>query len=698
MPRPPPIPLPCPHRHRPTLNQSKDIVVTGALQTSERDVLQGTSIVSGQELTRELRPTIGETLARQPGVSATSFGPSASRPILRGFQGDRVRILTDGIGSIDVSNTSVDHAVIIDPLLAERVEVLRGPAALLFGSSAVGGVVNVIDTRIPRSVPANGYRFNGTAGFGSAATERTVAGAGDVAVTDQFVLHADGSYLKSDDLRTGHGYLLTPAARAAALSQVGLPQNTPDPIDFAASANLRDRLPNSAAETWTAGVGAAVITDRGNLGVSYSHYDSLYGVPIRYATAVGQAQEAPRLDIVQNRFDVRAEVDTGGGFLDKIRFRAGEASYRHFELAEDNAIATAFYNKGLEGRVEFVQANHGGWQGASGAQFFNRIFDVKGDEAFLPKNETDQAGFFTLQQYAAGPLHAEAGVRYELTDIAARTPAGDRRFFSGKRHYGALSASAGASYGVSDTIRLGVNVSHTERAPSAEEAFANGPHGGTQAYELGNPDFKLEKSWGVEGTLHAHRDGFSLDGSVYYNDFSNYIAETQVAQSVCQAAATPSGRVVDLPCFQSQQVDARYYGAEFDATARLATLGTYAISADLLGDYVHADIVDQGPVPRIPPARLLGGIEAQGDRANARIEVEHAFDQNRIAAFETPTDGYTLVNASINLSPFGRDSKTSVLLAANNVFDVIARRHSSFLKDFAPLPGRDIRLTLRFGL
>ena len=592
--------------------QSKDIVVTGALQTSERDVLQGTSIVSGQELTRELRPTIGETLARQPGVSATSFGPSASRPILRGFQGDRVRILTDGIGSIDVSNTSVDHAVIIDPLLAERVEVLRGPAALLFGSSAVGGVVNVIDTRIPRSVPANGYRFNGTAGFGSAATERTVAGAGDVAVTDQFVLHADGSYLKSDDLRTGHGYLLTPAARAAALSQVGLAQNTPDPIDFAASANLRDRLPNSAAETWTAGVGAAVITDRGNLGVSYSHYDSLYGVPIRYATAVGQAQEAPRLDIVQNRFDVRAEVDTGGGFLDKIRFRAGEASYRHFELAEDNAIATAFYNKGLEGRVEFVQANHGGWQGASGAQFFNRIFDVQGDEAFLPKNETDQAGFFTLQQYAAGPLHAEAGVRYELTDIAARTPAGDRRFFSGKRHYGALSASAGASYGVSDTIRLGVNVSHTERAPSAEEAFANGPHGGTQAYELGNPDFKLEKSWGVEGTLHAHRDGFSLDGSVYYNDFSNYIAETQVAQSVCQAAATPSGRVVDLPCFQSQQVDARYYGAEFDATARLATLGTYAISADLLGDYVHADIVDQGPVPRIPPARLLGGDRGAG--------------------------------------------------------------------------------------
>ncbi|RZM23831.1 MAG: TonB-dependent receptor, partial [Sphingomonas sp.] len=257
----------------------RDIIVTGVVETSERDVLQGTSVISGEELTRNLRPTIGETLARQPGVSATSFGPSASRPILRGFQGERIRVLTDGIGSIDVSNTSVDHAVIIDPLLAERVEVLRGPSALLFGSSAVGGVVNVIDTRIPRTVPTDGFRLNAIANYGSAANERSGGAAGDVAVGEHLVLHADGSYLKSDDLRTGKGYLLSPAARSAALSQVGLPQpGTDEPIDFAASAALRNRLPNSAAETWTAGAGASIITDTGNLGVSYSHYDSLYGV------------------------------------------------------------------------------------------------------------------------------------------------------------------------------------------------------------------------------------------------------------------------------------------------------------------------------------------------------------------------------------------------------------------------------------
>jgi iron complex outermembrane receptor protein len=675
-----------------------DIIVTAPVSRSETDVLQGTSVLSGAELTRNLRPTIGETLARQPGVSATSFGPNASRPILRGFQGDRIRVLTDGIGSIDVSNTSVDHAVIIDPLLAERIEVLRGPSALLFGSSAVGGVVNVIDTRIPRTVPENGYRVNGIANYGSAANERSGGMAGDVAVGEHLVLHADGSYLKSDDLRTGKGYLLSAPARAAALSQIGLPQDTDEPIDFAANAGLRNKLPNSASETWTAGVGAAIITDTGNLGVSYSHYDSLYGVPVRYATAVGQEQEAPRLDVVQNRFDVRGEVQTSGGFLDRIRFRAGQASYRHFELEEDNSVGTAFYNKGLEGRLELVQANRGGWQGASGVQYFNRLFNVVGDEAFLPKNETNQTGVFTLQQYSNGPVRLEGGVRYEHTDVASRTADDDLRFFGGGREFDAVSGSIGGSYGVTDAIRLGLNVSRTERAPSAEELFANGAHAGTQAYEFGNPDFQLEKSWGLEGTLHAHSDGFSFDASAYYNWFSNYISENQVDESVCAAAAAPSGREVDLPCFQYQQVDARYYGFEANASVRLARIGGYVINADALGDYVHANIVDQGPVPRIPPMRVLGGIEAQGDSANARVEVEHVFDQNRITNFETKTNDYTMVNATIGFSPFGKDSKTSILLSANNIFDVVARRHASFLKDFAPLAGRDFRATLRFGL
>ena len=674
-----------------------DIIVTGVLPQSERDVLQGTSVLTGEALTRNLRPTIGETLARLPGVSATSFGPSASRPILRGFQGERIRVLTDGIGSFDVSNTSVDHAVVIDPLLAERIEVLRGPSALLFGSSAVGGVVNVVDTRIPRTRPENGYRLNGIANYGSAANERSGEAAGDVAVGQYLVLHADGSYLKTDDLEIG-GYALSRQARAAALSQVGLSQaGIDEPIDFAASAAIKNRLPNTQSRTWTAGAGASIITDTGSLGVSYSHYDSLYGVPIRYATEVGQEQEAPRLDVKQNRYDLRGEVQTGGGFLDRIRIRLGHANYRHFELEEDGSVGTAFYNNGTEGRIELVQATHGGWNGASGIQYFNRLFNVVGDEAFLPRNETNQTGLFTLQQYESGRFRAEGGLRYEWSDLAARNDELNR-FFAGSRNFHALSGSLGASYEVSDAIRVGVNGSRTERAPAAEELFANGAHAGTQAYELGNPNFRLEKSWGLEATLHAHTERVNFDASAYYNRFSNYISENQVDAAVCAAAAAPSGREVDLPCFQYQQADARYYGFEADLSATLFNLGATRINADVLGDYVHANIVDVGPVPRIPPARVLGGVEAQGDRFTVRGEVEHLFDQKRDAAFETPTKNYTVVNASVSLLPFGRDSRTTLLLSANNIFDVNVRRHASFLKDFAPLAGRDLRATLRFGL
>ncbi len=677
-----------------TASQGDEIIVTGILQTSEKDVLAGTSVVSGEELTRDLRPSIGETLAKQPGVSATSFGPSASRPVLRGFQGARVSVLTDGIGSIDVSNTSADHAVIIDPLLAERIEVLRGPSVLLYGSSAIGGVVNVIGTRIPRSVPASGYRLDAIANYGSAANERSIAAAGDVAIGDRFVVHADGSYLKSDNLRIG-GFALTREARARALAAADGPMLSDDP-DFAATAMLRGKLPNTQAETWTVGLGAAYIADSTNFGVSYSHYDSLYGVPIRYALASGDEQEAPRLDLVQDRFDVRGEIDTGGKFIDKVRLRGGYAKYRHFELEEDGAVGTAFYNKGYEGRLELVQSNRGGWQGATGVQYYHRSFDVVGDEAFLPKNRTSQFGVFTLQQIDFGQLRAEGGIRYERSSLQSNPEAGDMRFPAARRAFDAFSGSAGLSYTVADGVRIGLNGSRTERAPSADELFANGGHAGTQAWELGNPNFGLEKSWGLEGTLHIHKEGFSFDASAYYDWFSGYISENRVAQSVCEAAAAPSGREVDLPCFQFQQADARYYGIEADLTARLATLGDYTINFDVLGDIVRA-AANGSQVPRIPAARVLGGIEAQSDKLTGRVEVEHVFEQNRIAAFETPTADYTLVNASVAVRPFADNEKVSLTLSANNIFDVDARRHASFLKDFAPLSGRDLRVTLRAG-
>ena len=664
---------------------SSQIVVTAPFQRDRLDILSGVSVVQGEELAQALRSTLGETLDRFPGVSATSFGPNASRPVLRGLQGERVRILTDGVGAFDVSNTSADHAVAINPLLAERIEVLRGPATLLFGSSAIGGVVNVIDKRIPRQIPDEPVHVDMIGTYGSAADERSVGGAVDVPLAGKFVIHADGSYMKTGNLRVG-GNVLAPIARLTALANAGTEDEdqSAEGISFADHAALKGRLPNSGAETWTAGVGAALITDSGNMGIAYSRYDSLYGVPVRYAIRPGEEQEGPRLDVAQDRLDLRAEVETGGGLLKSIRARAGYASYRHFELEGDGAIGTAFYNKGLEGRLELVQADRGAWKGASGVQYFSRDFNVIGDEAFLPKSSTQQLGLFTLQQIDLGALKLEGGARYEHT-VAQAFPTGDQpQFFGGKRTFDTLSASAGASYGFAQGWRLGVNLSRTARAPSAEELFANGPHAGTQAFEVGSPDFKVERATGLEAVLRGQGAGFNLEASAYYNWFDNFIYEDL------------TGEVEDgLPVYKFGQAKARYYGFEVQASATLAKLGGMDLVADGLADYVHAEVVGIGPAPRIPPLRVQGGLALNGKNVDLRGEVEWSDSQNRTTAFETQTASFTVVNAQVNYRPWGNDRPLSFALSANNIFDVDARRHASFLKDFAPLAGRDIRITAR---
>ncbi|MDQ3140396.1 MAG: TonB-dependent receptor plug domain-containing protein, partial [Pseudomonadota bacterium] len=337
-----------------------EIVITGFRRDAD-EILSGTSVVTGAELTRDLRTTIGETLTRQPGVSATSFGPNASRPVLRGFQGERVRVLTDGIGSLDVSNTSVDHAVAINPLTADRIEVLRGPSALLFGSAAIGGVVNVIDARIPRRVPDEAFHAESIATYGSAADERSVNGAIDVPLTNKVVFHIDGNYSKTDDLEIG-GFVLSPALRAQAAASA-------DP-EIAALAELRDHLPNTAARTSDVAAGAAYIDGETNVGFSVNRYDSLYGVPVRYALESGGEAEEVRLDINQTRADFRAEVDAGSSFVDTVRLRGGYSDYKHNELEDTGEIGTTFTNEGYEARLEAVQSIRNGWGGGFGAQYF----------------------------------------------------------------------------------------------------------------------------------------------------------------------------------------------------------------------------------------------------------------------------------------------------------------------------------------
>ncbi|MCC2603246.1 TonB-dependent receptor [Sphingopyxis yananensis] len=673
-----------------------DIVIT-APYVAGLDILGHVSVIEGDELARDMRGQIGDSLTRQAGVSATSFTAGASRPILRGFSGDRVRILTDGIGSIDASASSADHAVTLDPLTVERVEILRGPAVLLFGSQAIGGAVNLFDRRIPRDVPTDHAHVHAIAGYGTAAKDRSIGASIDVPLSSNIAMHLDGSWRKSGDLRTG-GPIIASDLRhdmLHAAEHEAADGHTEEAEELTQAANRRGRIADTASQTWTVGGGIALINEGGQLGLSIAHYNSDYGVPLRPSFTDHHAggdhdhdhgddgghhhgDEAVTIGMKQWRADVRGELELGDGFFDKLRLRGAFADYRHTEY-EGSEVGTIFTNTGVEGRLELSQNARGGWRGASGVQYSHRDFNAVGAEAFVPRNLTENMAVFTLQEWDLGRFGVEAGARYEHARIKAPTLGYNRSF-------GDFSGALGGNVKLTDQVKLGVTLARTVRAPSAEELYSGGPHIATQAYEMGNPLLKAEKSWGAEANLRWRSAGASLTLSGYSNWFDDFIFSSATGE-------TDHG----LPVFQYMQQDAHVWGFEAEAKADLATIGAFKLSAEGVADMTRAKIkgnVDEH-APRIPPLRLLGGLAMTSDNLTLRGEVEWTDDQTRVGAHETATKGFTMVNASIDWRPLPDQQNLTLSLSANNIFDVEARRHASFTKDYVALAGRDVRVSAR---
>lgn len=650
------------------------IVVTGIRRRAE-DVLGGVSVLDEAELNRSLRTSIGETLAKVPGVSATSFGPTASAPVIRGLQGDRIRVLTDGIGTLDLSAAGPDHAVSINPITAERIEVLRGPAALLFGSQAIGGVVNVIDTRIPRHVPDGPVRVDAYAVYGTAANERSGNAAIDVPIGGHFILHADGNASKTDDLRTG-GYILSEPLREEALA-------SGDP-EIEALADLKGKLPNSKSKSAEGAIGVAYVDGAMNVGVSITRHTQTYGVPIRYCFEPGCEFEAPTIDLEQTRYDARAEIPISG-FIRQVRVRGGYSDYQHNEIEDTGEIGSMFFSKGGEGRLEVVQSEQNGWGGTSGVQYLDRNVKIRGEEKFLPDARQKQAGLFTLQTYVAGPFRLEGGARVEFSKAKAEA---DEQLGTAAHSldFTTLSGSLGGQYEFTPGWRAGLSVSHSERAPTISELFANGPHGGTQAFEVGNPDLGKEKSNSIELSLHHTTGPFHLIANAYYSHFSNFIFQT------------PTGEIEDgLPVFLFEEGKANYYGFELQGDAKLGQAFGIDWGAEFQADAVHATVKDFGPAPFIPPFRVLAALTGERGPFDGRIELMRAFAHNRTAPVETDTPGYTLLNASLDWHPFAANPELTLSLQGNNLLDQTVRYSTSVLKDFAPAAGRDIRLSARLN-
>ena len=687
-----PAPAPREQNDADTDDDYHDTIVVTAQGIGRIDFLAGTSVLGGVDLQRNLGGQIGEVLESMPGVSASGFAPGASRPILRGFSGDRVRVLTDGIGAIDASNASADHAVSLDPLTAQRIEVLRGPATLLYGSSAIGGAVNVIDKRIPRKVPAEPVHMDAAMAFDSAANAREIGGSIDVPVGRSFVFHADGSFRETDNLHVA-GNLLSYPLRAQVLAEAA-EDALDDPehaAELAETASARGVLADSMTETASAGIGASWITDRADLGFSVSLYDTYYGVPSRpgMVHAHGEEEEPVpghdeeegpiAIDLRQKRADVRGGLHFGGGPFAQMRTRWGYSDYEHVEM-EGEEVGTRFLVEGIEGRLEFVQQQRGNWSGTVGAQYFRRDLEAIGAEAFVPANRSENWAIFALQELAFDPVTVEFAGRFEQG--SAKAPG-----VALSRNYDAVSGAVGLWHETPSGLRLGLNGSRTARIPTSEELFADGPHAATQQYEIGDPGLALETAWGGEVYVRGRAGPVNLSLTAYASWFDDYV----------YLAATDEERD-GLPVYRQQQQGASYKGFEAEADVPLLRAGGFTLSSEVQGSYTRAALSDGSPVPRIPPLTIGGALAGKSDRYEARIGATWSARQTRIADYETRTAAFTMVDASLAWKPMRGAENLTVILAADNLFDAKGRRHASFTKDFVPLAGRNFKLSARLSL
>lgn len=667
-------------------------------------------VLAGSKLDEAKAGTLGETVAGLPGVQTSNFGPGVGRPIIRGLDGARVQVLSDGLGSGDVSTVSVDHAVSIEPFLADQIEVLKGPATLLYGSGAIGGAVNVVDGRIPvvrPDVPLSGRAElrHDDVSDGNTGMVRIDGGSGD------FAFHFDALHREAGDYRIP-GFAESAEHRA----ELG---ETPAPDEAG-------RLDNSAVRTDSAALGLSWIGERGFLGMAYSLYNTGYGIPGGHAHAPGADDhddhghegDAPaedhgheegspvRITMDQRRTELRGGLDDFGPFA-SLRVKYADTDYTHTEY-EGDAVGTVFNNRSREARVELVHRPLAGWNGAFGLQASQRDFTAVGDEAFVPGTVSDDTGLFWIGKRALGPLQVDLGLRHDRNHVdvdRAASAAPDRDFST-------TSLSAGLGWNVNNALHFNLGLDRAQRAPTAEELYSSGLHVATGSHELGDAGLGVETANRAELGMHLHHGPFELQLSGWharYDDFV-YLANTDLA---VDGAALRLWR----------QDDARLTGFEakldWDIVDNGSGLWSLGVFADTVrgrlaapagttvavpvevphGDHSHieqAQVAAGGNLPRIAPSRTGVRLRWERDAWRASVGAVRHARQDKVAAFERPTPGYTLVDAHLAWhvdTAGGREWE--VFLDASNLTDREARPHTSFLKDVVPLQGRNIAFGVR---
>lgn len=668
-----------------TPEQDAVVVTATPFRSSLFDLVQPADVLSGLRLLWQRKSSIGETLEGIPGVSSTYFGPFVSRPVIRGLDGDRVRILQNSVGTLDASSLSVDHAVPYDPLVAERIEIVRGPAAVLYGGNAVGGVVNLIDNRIP-TAPLHGFSGRVEPRLGGADRERSL-GAVLEAGNGRFALHADVFDRVSKDLGIP-GFARSTRQRAQDAPGIDQPRGT---------------LPNSNATASGGTLGASATWGAGYVGLSYGEFKANYG---------SVAETGVRIDMKSERLDLAGEARELGNIITGAKFKLGHSDYQHQEL-EGGAVGTTFKNRGYDGRLELTHGKLGPLTGAFGLQLTKFDFSALGAEAFVPQTHTDAKGLFLYEELPMGNWKFSFGARGDRTRVSSAgggpidANTGLPRFDPAQSNsFSTRSGSAGLLYSFNKDLALAANFSSTQRAPAYYELYANGPHVATGVYEIGDSTFGKERSRALDVGLRWRGGAHSASISAYRTQFKNYLAafntgNTRGADGELNPVDLDGDGIADgsleeiLPEFRYRAAPALFRGIEASARFRVYDrIGT--VDLELKGDLVRA--YDRGtgqPLPRISPARIGVGAEYGWNRFTARVDLLHASAQRRVSANELPTDAYTLVNLLFGYNFAFEKAALNAFLKVNNLFDKEARNHASFLKDIAPLGGRAALVGLR---
>ena len=658
-------------------------VSSSGLQLGASDMTTPVSVLEGDELARRRSATLGETLAGEPGISSSHFGAGASRPIIRGMDGPRVKVLSDGAEIHDASTISPDHAVTSEPMLATHIEVLRGPSALVYGAGAVGGAVNVLDGKIPTAISAKGYEGSAELRANSGASEAAGAfaltgGAGNLAV------HVEGVARDASDYRVGSGW------------------------------EPGRKVEGSFNRTDTASVGLSWVGERGYLGAAYTRQTARYGLPGHshsfegchshgnelhcgtHGMDDGHGHEGhdpndehgdehgdehnhgvPIVDLRSERLDVRGQLHQPFTGFSALRLRAGVTDYAHGEI-EDGAVATTFANKAYDARIELQHAPLNGFKGLLGVQTSQGKFRADGAEAYIRPTVTRKTSLFVLEEYRINDWRFEAALRHDRQ--TAEVEAGsDGKFSAAQRSHNGTSASLGAVWKFAPGYTLGATLTRASRAPSAQELYARGLHLATSTYEKGDDQLRSETSRNIDLSLRKTSGDTTFSASVFRNRIGNYIY----------------GRTLDeldgLQLLQYSQGDATFTGFEGHIRQRL----TRQLGVTLFGDSVRARLADGGLLARIPAQRVGVRLDANWQAWQGQAEWVQVARQSRVAAFETATPGYGMLNVGAAYSAQINGLPWQFYARANNLTDRLAYAHTSFIKQVAPLMGRSIAVGVK---